>query len=703
MASLRRFRLTFGSSLVFAVSPWFAAPAFFPQLLATARPTISMLDEGKGLIHLDVSVTDGNGDPVPGLSRGDFELLDEGHPQKTLSFHAFNGNSARPDPQVQIILFIDTFEMSSVQISRTQLGIEQFLRQNGGHLVQPVSIFGLSGDGFWTIAHHDSTDGNSLASDLSYRSRVVLSRQPDALRALAHIAAGQRRKRGRKVLLWIGPGCGAGTGVFPAPRNLGQKTFNPIYWFATLFREARLSIDELSVDQACPSEYQQYLSGVRTVRDANQRFLYKKVLAIESGGSVIDGAGDLVAEMNRCVERAADFYTLSFDPPVAVHSHEYHSLQVRVDKPGVLARTSTGYYDEPFYSDKPDPSVRRVTVEHLEQFLTEVHGRENNKLVEDLSKLELTERLSSAKLDDWTVKLRNKNVREALIAVADASVFLAPPPGGIPSQAAPGDAAQQHMLVLTKDYLERSIPRLPDFYATRTTLRYEDSARFNENKTQVDYQPLHVAELSMARVLYRAGNEVVEPKGLETDDSSDRYMITHGTFGPLLAELRRALGNSGQMTWLRWESGQEGSRAVFGFVVPAAESKYFEGGCCLPDDEGQDLYRIQAGYHGEIAIDPESGTVLRLQMQFDVHNYVPMDLDEIAIEYGPVEIGGKTYFCPIRSVSVARARSLISLKEWDQDFMSFGPYGTHMNDMRFSNFHVFRSQSRMLTGYKPIE
>src|SRR5277367_6647823 len=105
----------------------------------------------------------------------------------------------------------------------------------------------------------------------------------------------------------------------------------------------------------------------------------------------------------------------------------------------------------------------------------------------------------------------------------------------------------------------------------------------------------------------------------------------------------------------------------------------------------------------EIAIDPESGTVLRLQMQFDVHNYVPMDLDEIAIEYGAVEIGGKTYFCPIRSVSVARSRSLISLKEWDQDFMSFGPYMMHMNDMQFSNYHVFRSQSRMLTGYKPVE
>ena len=684
-----------------------SSPSLFAQPQVTSQPTVPMLDEGKGLIHLDVSVTDGNGEPVPGLNREDFELLDEGHPQNILSFHTFTGQSFQPKAPVQIILFVDTFKMSSVQISRVQLGIEQFLRQNSGHSAQPVSIFGISEDGFWTIAHHDLTDGNILASDLSYRSRVILSRPSDdmALRALAFIASGQRRKRGRKVLLWIGPGCGEGrTGVFPANRTLGQKTFNPIYWFATLFREARLSIDELSVGQAgpCTSEYQQYLNGVRTVRNANERFLYKKVLAIESGGSAIDETGDLVAEMNRCVKRAASFYTLSLDPPVAVQSHEYHSLQVRVDRPGLVARTTTGYYDEPFYSDQPDPSVRRVTVDQLDQLLIGAQGRENDKLAEEVSKLELTERVSFVKLSGWNAKLRNRNVQQALIAVADTSAFLEPPPAEIPSHAAPSDAEQQRMLVLAKAYLEKSIPKLPDFYATRTTLRYEDTPQVNEDKIQVGHQPLHVAEWSKARVLYRAGNEVVESKGSETDDSSDRFMSTHGTFGPLLTELRRAVADTG-VKWVRWEGGPEGSRAVFRFVVPAAESSYFEGGCCLPDDEGQDLYRIQAGYHGEIAIDPMNGTVLRLQMQFDVQNYVPIDLDDIVIAYGPVEIGGKTYFCPMRSVSVARARSLITLKEWDQDFMSFGPYRTHINDMQFSNYHVFRSESRMLTGYKPVE
>ena len=84
-----------------------------------------------------------------------------------------------------------------------------------------------------------------------------------------------------------------------------------------------------------------------------------------------------------------------------------------------------------------------------------------------------------------------------------------------------------------------------------------------------------------------------------------------------------------------------------------------------------------------------------------MQHYVPMDRDEVLIDYGPVKIGGKTYFCPARSVSLARGRSTISLKLWDQSFLSYGPYSTKMNDMRFSNYHLFRAESRILPGFKP--
>jgi hypothetical protein len=378
----------------------------------------------------------------------------------------------------------------------------------------------------------------------------------------------------------------------------------------------------------------------------------------------------------------------------------------------LLARTNTSYYDEPYYSAQPKPSVRHVTVEQLEQLLRGVTAEQIAQRLRgddsffaspgpgtDLSKIELAERVSVSKLSDWTAQYKGRSLQ--LIAVADASAFLDPPPAEIPKQPAPDDAAQRHMLGMVMSYLDTTIPKLPDFYATRTTVRYEDTPVFDGDKITVNYQPLHVAETSKATVIYRHGNEVVESQGSEPDESSSRYLITHGTFGPLLAEVRRAVQTPGRIKWVRWESGPGLSLAVFGFEVPMAESTDFEGGCCLPDAEGKNPFRKQAGYRGEIAIDPAEGTILHLQEQFDVRGYVPMDRDEILIDYGPVKIGGKTYFCPVRSVSIARGRSIISLKLWDQSFLSYGPYSTKMNDMRFSDYHVFRAESRVLPGYKP--
>ena len=78
------------------------------QVQQTAEPTIPMLDGGKGLIHLDVSVTKADGEPVSGLNREDFELLDEGLPQRFCRFTR-SADSPPAQPPTQVILFVDTF------------------------------------------------------------------------------------------------------------------------------------------------------------------------------------------------------------------------------------------------------------------------------------------------------------------------------------------------------------------------------------------------------------------------------------------------------------------------------------------------------------------------------------------------------------------------------------------------------------------
>jgi hypothetical protein len=78
------------------------------------------------------------------------------------------------------------------------------------------------------------------------------------------------------------------------------------------------------------------------------------------------------------------------------------------------------------------------------------------------------------------------------------------------------------------------------------------------------------------------------------------------------------------------------------------------------------------------------------------------------IEYGPVEIAGKSYICPVRSLSISRGRSVAVLSEtlngqektqWHETFRTYGPYATVLNDMTFDAFHMFRTDSHMLPGF----
>jgi len=68
------------------------------------------------------------------------------------------------------------------------------------------------------------------------------------------------------------------------------------------------------------------------------------------------------------------------------------------------------------------------------------------------------------------------------------------------------------------------------------------------------------------------------------------------------------------------------------------------------------------------------------------------------VEYGPVDIGGKTYTCPVRSVSIARGRTVVVLKGY-ADSLKSGGDSTLLNDVTFENYHVFRSESRIITGF----
>jgi VWFA-related protein len=326
----------------------------------------------QGLIQLDVVVTDKSGKPIAGLSQSDFTLLDNNHPAPILNFHAFGGAQAPPPQPVQVILLIDTVNLDFEDVSYARNGIEQFLRQDGGRLTQPVSIFWFT-DKTLLMQPAPSTDGNAVAAQIDAMEgglrdirrsaggwgaseRVQLSLQ--MLDRVVHLEA---KNPGRKLLIWIGPGWPMGNPP-PDPRMSSkeqQGLFQNTVELSTLLREAH--IDLYSVTHGMPNGatfmYEEYVKGVKKPSQAYFPNVDLRVLAVQSGGRVLVPSNDLAAEIESCVQDASAFYTISFAPPPADGPNEYHELKIRVGKPGLTARTNTGYYNEPLAAEQVEGSV----------------------------------------------------------------------------------------------------------------------------------------------------------------------------------------------------------------------------------------------------------------------------------------------------------------------------------------------------------
>jgi VWFA-related protein len=692
-------------------------------------------NEPEGLIHLDVVVTNHAGKPVSGMDRVDFTLLDNGRSEKIVSFHAFGGINAQPNPPAALILLIDTRNVPKETASDVRRGVEKFLRRNS--LTEPVTIYSLEGTGFWLEAG-PSLDGNALAAAVEHGDKLALLhppplffqvgesptnvrknlldrpylRQPSvsALKGIGYILAAERQESGRKLLLWVGPGV-IESGAYPEATDPAdrQDIFDKIYWFTTLLREARVTLYTFSVGDNNPGvskqpgywglrdPWEKFLNGVKSVDQATTMDLYKKVLAVESGGRAPLSEDDLEKQMDDCLQEASTFYTLTFDPPLALHAAEYHDLKIEVRTPGLTARTMTGYYDEPFYNDAANPELQRVTTAELERIAGAARGESDGEVARQLSKLELTERLSGAKLTFLADELRGKKTRQALEALADVAAFLEPPPAEIPADAPPDQSAQQHILALAGAYLNQAMTKMPDFFATRTTVQYGETPAYDEGRTKFKAVPLHVTEHSRATVLYRQGAEVMDADAGKRV-KQNRGLSTNGTFGPLLRVVQSAMDLSVAVIWSRWEQDAGGKRAVFSYRVPAERSLYAVDGCCLPSGDGSSGFAIKPGYHGEIAIDPKSGAILRVEVEADLKGFVPLKQSDIMVSYGPVAIGGKVYILPERSVHIWRKRTVPVLEEWNAGFNTWGPYTTMLNQFTFEDYHMFRGESRMLNS-----
>jgi VWFA-related protein len=338
----------------------FLVVALLCTAAASARQASPQAQPASGQIHLDVVVTAKSGPPVADLQQQDFTLLDNNSPQAITSFQAVTGRQA----PVQVVLVIDAINTDVRTIGYERNQIDKFLRAEGGRLAYPVAILVATDTGV-QLAENFSSDGNALSAAMD-RDQIGIrdigrsagfygatERLQYSLQALGQLTVGDAPRQNREILVWVSPGWPLLSGPNVQLDSKQQtQIFQQIVNLSTQLRQARITLYNVNPVGAGESVfrgtyYEDFLKGVSKPNQVNLGNLGLQVLAIQSGGLAFEFDNDLAALLQKCVSDSAPYYEISFAAPAAERPDEYHHLEVKIAKPGLIARTRQSYYAQP--------------------------------------------------------------------------------------------------------------------------------------------------------------------------------------------------------------------------------------------------------------------------------------------------------------------------------------------------------------------
>ena len=348
----------------------------------------------------------------------------------------------------------------------------------------------------------------------------------------------------------------------------------------------------------------------------------------------------------------------------------------------------------------------QVSLEQLTNAVADLAHNTDEEAAQRLFAMELTERIGVSHLNKFLVLMPGEKSRTALMLVVDKAAFLGTPVSEIGGQPTPDATATRSMLVKMVNYVNTTNRQLPNLMAERATTGFEDRPKEDvlESTGVVSYSelPLHWVGSSTVAVTYRDRKEVVDQKaGKEKKEGAGvGGLVTSGEFGPILSIL---LGDAlkGKIAWARWEHGNGGDVGVFHYEVPEEKSSYRVQFCCVVEGFASDgtpeteKFDERAGYHGEIAFNPEDGSVLRLTATAEMPSGGLVPLAGFAIEYGPVDIGGRSYICPLHSVAMLHSHTAHQPAAISRSAYR-GKAKVFLNDIAFSKYRRFGSEMRIV-------
>jgi VWFA-related protein len=358
----------------------------------------------------------------------------------------------------------------------------------------------------------------------------------------------------------------------------------------------------------------------------------------------------------------------------------------------------------------PSWAAKRMTVAQLEQMLgTERAAHKSDiEIARKIGDVELSERLTDLALGQLSKQFAGgSQPAMALLLLADRSSFLDPPANELPVTPAPDAATQQHLLEAAERFAVETLPNLPNLLATRTTFSFDDSPQEVTKGGYPQRIGLHSIGSSKAEVSVRNERESPLTRTGFASSPAQVGLTTWGEFGSLLLIVLSDSGE-GKIVWRHWENTAAGVVAVFQYEVPKTASHYeintaveqnqhntasnrwaSSGGMAATVTTA--IVHNKPGYQGSLWVDPATGTIVRVTLVADLKGDSAIERVAILVDYGPVQVANKTVICPVRSLALVSAPATVnaSLK---------GAATEWLNENLFTDYHMFASTSRILTG-----
>jgi VWFA-related protein len=379
-------------------------------LLAQQEPVIRIT---VNLVQIDAVVTDSKGRHITDLTADDFEILQDGKPQKIAGFNyvslvnpsptapkpvaAIKGKDAAPIlPNAQskltlgnvkrtVAFVIDDLGLSFESVAFVRSALKKFVEQQmqPGDLVAVVrtskgmgALQGFTSDKRILLTAVDklrwnfmsrvgissfapiSTDGDSAADQLRNEVFTV-----GTLGALSNVVQGLREVPGRKSVIVVSENIrvfsadGSNSRATEAIERLTDLANRSAVVIYTLDPRGLPTLSLTAADNVSgrePHEVAQIPAQRAQEYFESQNGL--DYIARQTGGKFIRDTNDLAGGIKEVMEDAAGYYLVGYIPAEETFNKNYHKIKLRVKKAGYSVRYRNGFFGVPDTAPPPLPT-----------------------------------------------------------------------------------------------------------------------------------------------------------------------------------------------------------------------------------------------------------------------------------------------------------------------------------------------------------